>query len=200
MFGIHPVDGSFQAYYYYVKYLFYSQNPDESEAPDNIIALLRLQRPIEEVDRFLPLCEARLRQGDLIGVSGFGSISRTQLTPPLNVLPEAIFSVNYLQKDFVFVIDPLHFCDQRDICTDKIGDGSTCIGDTGSPVYQFDCTLDQNGNQMRQPKCIYGMVKPKNANRDEVSGEFIGCKGEETFINITNLLPWINQLKEKHEQ
>ena len=72
-----------------------------------------------DVGRYLRICERADRQGDLIGVTGMGSTSRTEKLYP-SLIQEALFTVNFLQKGFVPVIDPLQFCSQRDICTDKI--------------------------------------------------------------------------------
>ena len=71
-------------------------------------------------ESYLPVCEETLRQGDVIGVTGIGSTSRKQFVFP-GPFQEGLFRVNYLQKGFVLLVDRLHFCDERDICTDKIG-------------------------------------------------------------------------------
>ncbi|XP_075266026.1 uncharacterized protein LOC142358517, partial [Convolutriloba macropyga] len=172
--------------------------PNEAERTENVLALLRLKHYISaNIAQSIPICETAVRQGELIGVCGMGSTRRTEKIYP-SVLHEAIFSVNFLQKGFIPFVDPLHFCDDSDICTDKINDANSCLNDAGSPVYQFECRVDDNGVAIRQPKCLYGIVKPiANESKDQ-SGQYTGCKGEEIFVNVTHFRPQITSLIENY--
>ncbi|XP_075263950.1 uncharacterized protein LOC142355777 [Convolutriloba macropyga] len=181
---------------YFIKDILYTEHPDTANKTENVVALLRLRQAITDVGRYLRICERADRQGDLIGVTGMGSISRTEKLYP-SLIQEALFTVNFLQKGFVPVIDPLQFCSQRDICTDKIEDANSCLGDGGSPVYQFEC-IEENGVQVRRPKCLYGIVKPTAVALKDQSGEYLGCNGEEIFLNVTDMLPQITQLITTH--
>ncbi|XP_075253719.1 uncharacterized protein LOC142345530 [Convolutriloba macropyga] len=188
---------------YLVTQTFFSENLERAETSRNAIALLRLEKQIRDEESYLPVCEETLRQGDVIGVTGIGSTSRKQFVFP-GPFQEGLFRVNYLQKGFVLLVDRLHFCDERDICTDKIGDVNTCVGDVGSPVYQFGSRISHQKDaqccEMGEPKCVYGMVKPIATNyRDELTGEIIDCTGEETFINVTHMLPWIRQVMRRYK-
>ncbi|XP_075254695.1 uncharacterized protein LOC142346081 [Convolutriloba macropyga] len=128
---------------------------------------------------------------------GMGSVSRDKHLYH-TTLDEAFFTVNFLQKGYIPFLEPLHFCNEREICTDKIGDVNSCLRDVGSPVYQFGCQSEESRIQFRRPLCLYGIVKPKiRKQRRNRTGEETNCSGEEIFLNVTHLLPKIEEVTRK---
>ncbi|XP_075263951.1 uncharacterized protein LOC142355778 [Convolutriloba macropyga] len=100
-----------------------------------MVALLRLSMPIVDRNKQLPICETRGRQGDLMGVCGMGSISREKELFR-TTLQEALFTISFLKKGYIPFLEPLHFCEQHNICTDKIG---VKLGRLSAKILQDSC-------------------------------------------------------------
>ena len=79
-------------------------------------------------------------------------------------------------------------------------EANSCLHDAGSPVYQFDCSGDiSNGIAASKPKCLYGLMKPKTKDASKLhSGHNSQCNREETFLNITDMLPHIRNIITMH--
>ncbi|XP_063715408.1 uncharacterized protein LOC134842839 [Symsagittifera roscoffensis] len=174
--------------------VFYTEPWDTAESPHDVVAVVRVARPIQDISRYLKICQRPGSQGDTIGTCGLGQTSRSEAKHS-RTLMEAYFSVSYLPDGFVPVVDQLSFCREKDICTREITPGAhSCLKDAGAPVYQFGCADSEDGFQYPIPKCLYGMVKSVKSFEIDSQGDYLGCKGPETFTNLTHYFPEIQRI------
>ncbi|XP_075239801.1 uncharacterized protein LOC142335263 isoform X2 [Convolutriloba macropyga] len=155
-----------------------------------------------QTDFFLPPCESRALQGDIIATCGMGQFTFSdQLSLGAPTLQEGFFSVNYIKPPFVPFVHLPHFCEDELICNDPVVKGTNiCTYDEGSPLYQFECS-SYKGYEYMRPKCVYGIAshyvrEEKQTNygtQNTWDNKSSICQSGSAFTNVTHYIGWIRQ-------